>query len=107
MKRVERGSGLRIFVPTDAYLYEEYKSGALKNPPEADMKAIQDFINVANSLLPEAMRDEAALKIEDMHFEVHHQVSLWQPTYKRVERSSASPSPTGAHGYLATDGSTS
>ncbi|TBU31443.1 hypothetical protein BD311DRAFT_804632 [Dichomitus squalens] len=82
-KWVKRGSGLRTL------------------PPEADVKAIQDFINVANSLLPEAMRDEAGFKIEDMHLKVHHPGSLIQPAYKQVEREELLP-PRHLRAFMST-----
>ena len=47
---------------------------------------IQAFIDVANSLLPEATREAAALKLQDMRFEVHTTTSLSQPVYLRSER---------------------
>ena len=67
------GHGLRVylFLPTGAYLREHYESGALSTPSEEDQKAVQVFIDVANSLLPDATREQAALKLEDMRFEVH------------------------------------
>ena len=75
-----------MFLPTGAYLREYHKSGALSTPPEADQKAIQAFIDAANSLLPEATREAAALKLQEMRFEVHNTTSLSQPVYLRSER---------------------
>ena len=75
-----------MFLPTGAYLREYHESGALSTAPEADQKTIQAFIDAANSLLPEATREAAALKLQDMRFEVHNTTSLSQPVYLRSER---------------------
>ncbi|TBU31444.1 hypothetical protein BD311DRAFT_863385 [Dichomitus squalens] len=80
-----------LFVPTGAYFNEDGTSGVLKTPREKDLKAIQAFIDAANSLLPEAVRDEASLKLEDLRFEVHTPRSLLQPAYKRDERKELLP----------------
>ncbi|TBU31442.1 hypothetical protein BD311DRAFT_689054 [Dichomitus squalens] len=79
-------AGIHLFIPTGAYALEQYKSGALRTPPEADLEAIQAFMDNANSLLPEAVRDEAGFKLEDMDFEVHTAQFIVQPPYSRDER---------------------
>ena len=83
-----QGNDLRyyMFLPTGAYLREYHKSGALSTAPEADQKAIQAFIDAANSLLPDATREVAALKLEDMRFEARPPRSLTPPAYLRSER---------------------
>ncbi|KZT20840.1 hypothetical protein NEOLEDRAFT_1074704 [Neolentinus lepideus HHB14362 ss-1] len=88
------GHGLRVymFIPTGAYTREYYKSGALRSPPEEDLKVIQTFIDAANSLLPDtATREKAEFKLEEMRFEVHSPRSLHAPPYYSAERKELSP----------------
>ena len=82
------GHGLRVylFLPTGAYLREHHEPDALSTPSEEDQKAVQVFIDVANSLLPDATREQAALKLEDMRFEVRSARSVMQPAYHCFER---------------------
>ncbi|KAM5531110.1 hypothetical protein V8D89_015224 [Ganoderma adspersum] len=47
---------------------EQCKSGGLEEPPEADLKAIEEFITAANSLLP--VGSEAGFKLSEMKFTV-------------------------------------
>ncbi|EJF64668.1 hypothetical protein DICSQDRAFT_14731, partial [Dichomitus squalens LYAD-421 SS1] len=80
-----------LFIPTGAYTREQYDSGALSFPSEADRKAIQSFIDTANSLLPDVVRDEASLKLEDMRYEIHHLQALMMPPYNLSEREELLP----------------
>ena len=77
----------RLFVPTGAYILEQYRSGALASPQEEDVKAMQSFIECANRLLPDdAARERAGLKLEDLQYEVQSSWELSLPVYRKAEK---------------------
>ncbi|KZT20839.1 hypothetical protein NEOLEDRAFT_1140154 [Neolentinus lepideus HHB14362 ss-1] len=91
-KCAEHGLRVYMFIPTGAYTREYYKSGALRSPPEEDLKVIQTFIDAANSLLPDtATREKAEFKLEEMRFEVHSPRALHAPPCSSAERKELSP----------------
>ncbi|TBU31441.1 hypothetical protein BD311DRAFT_689048 [Dichomitus squalens] len=90
-KWIDGAPKIYMFVPTGAYIREGRTSGVLKTPRDEDLKVIQAFIDAANGLLPEAVRDEASFKLDDVHFEVHTPGDLLQPVYKRDERKELLP----------------
>ncbi|TBU24038.1 hypothetical protein BD311DRAFT_816061 [Dichomitus squalens] len=63
-----------LFISTGAYTREQYDSGALSSP-----------------LLPDAMRNEASLKLEDMRYAVHALRALMMPPYNHSEREELLP----------------
>lgn len=76
-----------MFIPTGAYPRDDYKSGALKNPPEEDLKAIQTFIGYANGLLSDdTVREKAGIKLSDLRFVVRVPAGFNLPTYRPSER---------------------
>ncbi|TBU45157.1 hypothetical protein BD309DRAFT_1018048 [Dichomitus squalens] len=90
-KWIDGAPKIYMFVPTGAYIRDGRTSGVLKTPRDEDLKVIQAFIDAANGLLPEAVRDEASFKLDDVHFEVHTPGDLLQPVYKRDERKELLP----------------
>ncbi|KAI1791998.1 hypothetical protein LXA43DRAFT_888205 [Ganoderma leucocontextum] len=71
----------KVFVATGWHSCMDYTSGALKHPSDADKAVIQDFIEAANSLLPDKAERRAHLDVKEMTFEVHSTMAVTAPWF--------------------------